>query len=198
MVTNTTKKFSIFPDIIGSVSFQTSSPSFLRAAIWSGSPSQFIKLRSRNGGMFFNIEVTHVLSQDYIQKIQDSPPVSGDIWLVQELNPGLAPLSFIPPTDEECAKLVSLSPGKSILHRSFICEWIENLLLELTSCCCFLHSISTQAYSQNSVPKNAASIDNRCFWMLPFATLSDLETAARRQNYLADMLVRSKWLFWSD
>ena len=30
---------------------------------------------------FFNIVVTHVLSQEGIQKIQDSPPALGEIWL---------------------------------------------------------------------------------------------------------------------
>ena len=32
-------------------------------------------------------------------------------------------------------------------------------------------------------------IVDRCFWMLPFAALSDLETAANRAKYLADMRV---------
>ena len=70
--------------VIDSESCQTRSfTSFLHAAIWSGSPNhiKFIKLRSRNRHTFFNIVVTHLLSQEDIQKIQDSPPVLGDIWL---------------------------------------------------------------------------------------------------------------------
>ena len=42
---------------------------------------KFIKLRSRDWQTFVNIVVTHVLSQEDIQEIQDSPPVLGNIWL---------------------------------------------------------------------------------------------------------------------
>ena len=59
-------------------------------------------------------------------------------------------------------------------HELIICY------VELTSCYCCLHSTSTQAYSQDPVPENAAY----CQQMLLFATLSDLETAVIRQNIL--------------
>ena len=88
-----------------------------------------MKLRSRNGRTFLNIVVTYVLSQEDIQekfKILHRPR-SHLAAIAQEFNPGLAPLSLakrtkdafrsFPPTNEECAKLVGLPPGKSILHR---------------------------------------------------------------------------------
>ena len=63
--------------------------------------------------------------------------------------------------------------------------------VEQTSCCCILHSTSPQAYSQDSVPKNAAYCQlttavSGCFRSL-LLCLSDLlcliwnlETAARK------------------
>ena len=52
---------------------------------------------------------------------------------------------------------------------------LRTCYVELTSCCCFLHSKSTQAYSQDPVPENTAY----CQPLILDATLSDLETVAK-------------------
>ena len=101
---------------------------------------KFIKLHSsKNGRTFFDIVVTHVLSQEDIQEIQDSPPVLCDIglhlfenstqvwFLYHKPKKAKDVFRLLPPTDEECAKLVGYPPGKSILDRWSIYAWIENL-----------------------------------------------------------------------
>ena len=55
-------------------------------------------------------------------------------------------------------------------------------LSQLTSCCCCLHW---------SLTLKMLHIANSCFWMLPVAALSDLETAVVRQN----ICLRAKRLF---
>ena len=77
-------------------------------------------------------------------------------------------------------------PSSSVFHQkraSCTGDLYEHELktchVELTSCCCCLHSTSNQAYSQDPVPKNAADC---YFWTLLFATLSGLETSVIRRN----------------
>ena len=100
---------------------------------------KFIKLHSRNRRTFFNIVATICVVSRRHTGIQDSPPALGDIWLQSLKNSTRVWLlshrlkktkdafRLFPRTNEECAKLVGLPPGKSILHRWFIYAWIENL-----------------------------------------------------------------------
>ena len=156
---------------------------------------QLSQLHSRNWRTFFNVVVTNLLSQEDIQEIQDSAPALGGIWLQLLKNSTriLAPLSlaeknkdvfrFFFPTDKECAKLVGFPSGQSIL------QWTCTGVI-------YTYELKTQHPLRPNLkilsPK-MLHIANRCFWMLPFATSSDLETVAIRQNILRICVSNSWW-----
>ena len=118
---------------IDSESSQTSFPSFLRAAIWSGSPNhiKFIKLRS---SIFFNIVVTHVLSQEDILEIQafgcDSSPRMSFVRLP-------LPMRNVPSWSV-------FHQGRASCTGDLYAHELKTCYAELTNCCCFLHSTYTE------------------------------------------------------
>ena len=117
---------------------------------------KFIKLCSRNRCSFINIVVAYVLSP---RRLPGNPRFSAlPLWtfaaIVSKFNPALVPLYFAEKNqhfasfplsmacqtwNKQCAKLVCLPPGKSILHRWFTYSWIDNLSCGtdklLLSCC---------------------------------------------------------------
>ena len=115
--------------------------------------------------------------------------------IVQEFNTGLVPLPLaekdqgcvsFPSTNEECAKLVGLPPGKSILRRWFICAWIENLSCGTDKLLLFSPLNIHSSLLSRSCPRKCCILPTAvsgCFCSL-------LCLIWKRRRYLADMLVK--------
>ena len=146
---------------------------------------KFIKLRSRKGRTFFNIVLTHkkifrkakILHPSSVTFGCNCPriqPGSGSSLIGLKKTKDV--FRSFPPTNGECTtgKLVGLQPGKSIL----IYAWIEKLSMWNSQAAVVVSTQHPLRPTLKILSQKMLHIAHRCFWMLPFATLSDLETAA--------------------
>ena len=172
---------------------QTSFPSFLRAAIWSGSPNHFIKLRSRNWRTFSILRL-HMCCLN--------PRFSTRLWwhlaaIVQPEFGSSLIRSPIPMRNE---------PSSSVFHQERA-SCTENLSCGTDKLLLFSPLNIPSSLLSRFCPQKCCilPVDNCCFWMLPFfttlsvwSTLSDLEFRNCRQKNIWRICSSNSSSWWNS